>query len=276
MCGIAGIVDFKTRESNVSVVGHMLDLMAHRGPDASGIYQGATATLGHARLSIIDLSASGDQPIHNEDKTLWITFNGEIFNYPELRDDLVGKGHRFYTQTDTEVLVHLYEEHGTDMFAHLNGQFAFALWDARKQSLLLARDRVGIRPLFYHRGNQRLILGSEIKAIFADPTISRALEPRTLSDIFTCWTAMGGDTPFKDIHQLPPGHFAQFDKDGLYIQPYWVLPFGAETDDSKTVDDWVEEIRALLLDATRIHLRADVPVGAYLSGESTVPTPAPW
>ena len=266
MCGIAGIVDFKTRESNVPVVGHMLDLMAHRGPDASGIYQRAPATLGHARLSIIDLSASGDQPIHNEDKTLWITFNGEIFNYPELRDDLVGKGHRFYTQTDTEVLIHLYEAHGTDMFAHLNGQFAFALWDARKQSLLLARDRVGIRPLFYHLENQRLIFGSEIKAIFADPSISRALEPRTLSDIFTCWTAMGGATPFKDIHQLPPGHFARFDKDGLSIQPYWTLPFGAETDDSRSVDDWVEEIRALLLDATRIRLRADVPVGAYLSG----------
>jgi asparagine synthase (glutamine-hydrolysing) len=130
----------------------------------------------------------GDQPIHNEDKTVWITFNGEIFNYPELRDDLVSKGHRFYTQTDTEVLVHLYEEHGTDMFAHLNGQFAFALWDARKQSLLLARDRVGIRPLFYHQGNGGMIFGSEIKAIFADPDISRTLEPRSLSDIFTCWT----------------------------------------------------------------------------------------
>ncbi len=266
MCGIAGIVNFKTRETTAPVVGRMLDLMAHRGPDASGIYQSDPVALGHARLSIIDLSASGDQPIHNEDKRLWITFNGEIFNYPELRRDLIEKGHRFYTQTDTEVLIHLYEEHGTDMFAHLNGQFAFALWDDRRQSLLLARDRVGIRPLFYHQGNQRLTFSSEIKAIFADPSIPRSLDPQTMSDIFTCWTAMGGSTAFTDIHQLPPGHFARFDKDGLSIQPYWVLPFGAETDESKTVDDWVEEIRALLLDATRIRLRADVPVGAYLSG----------
>ncbi|BBO70448.1 asparagine synthetase B [Desulfosarcina alkanivorans] len=266
MCGIAGIVDFNNREAAAPVVGRMLDMMPHRGPDASGIYHCQPVTLGHARLSIIDLSASGDQPIHNEDKTVWITFNGEIFNYPELRSGLVEKGHRFYTRTDTEVLVHLYEEHGTDMFARLNGQFAFALWDGRKQSLLLARDRVGIRPLFYHRGNRRLTFSSEIKAIFADPDAPRALDAQTLSDIFTCWTAMGGATPFTDIHQLPPGHFARFDRDGLTLQPYWVLPFGAETDESKTEEDWVETIRALLLDATRIRLRADVPVGAYLSG----------
>lgn len=266
MCGIAGIVNFKHREAAKPVLGQMLDLMAHRGPDASGIYQCDPVALGHARLSIIDLSASGDQPIHNEDKTVWITFNGEIFNYPELRDDLVEKGHRFYTQTDTEVLVHLYEEHGSDMFAHLNGQFAFALWDERDQSLLLARDRVGIRPLFYHQANQRLVFSSEIKAIFADPSIPRCLEPQTLSDIFTCWSAMGGLTAFTGIRQLPPGHFARFDKNGLCLKPYWVLPFGTETDESKTVDDWVAEIRALLLDATRIRLRADVPVGAYLSG----------
>ena len=266
MCGIAGLVNFKIRETMTPIVGRMLDLMAHRGPDASGIYQCDPVALGHSRLSIIDLSASGDQPIHNEDKTVWITFNGEIFNYPELRSHLIEKGHRFYTQTDTEVLVHLYEEHGTDMFAHLNGQFAFALWDAREKSLLLARDRVGIRPLFYHQGNQRLAFGSEIKALFADPSIPRDLEPQTLSDIFTCWSAMDGLTPFTGIQQLMPGHYARFNAGGLSIQRYWGLPFGAATDESKTVEEWVAEIRALLLDATRIRLRADVPVGAYLSG----------
>ena len=247
-------------------MGRMLDLMAHRGPDASGIYAHGPVTLGHARLSIIDLSADGNQPIHNEDKSIWITFNGEIFNYPELRRNLIADGHQFYTQTDTEVLVHLYERYGTDMFGRLNGQFAFAIWDQRKHSLLLARDRVGIRPLFYHQENQRLVFSSEIKSIFADPSVSRELDPATLSDIFTCWTATGDRTPFAGIQQLPPGHFARFDQQGLAIQPYWTLPFGAEPDETKTVDEWVEEIRLLLLDATRIRLRADVPVGAYLSG----------
>lgn len=266
MCGIAGIVDYQARETMSPVVGRMLDLMAHRGPDASGIYQNAPVTLGHARLSIIDLSAIGHQPIHNEDKTVWITFNGEIFNYPELRSDLIDKGHKFYTQTDTEVLVHLYETYGTGMFERLNGQFAFAIWDAAAQSLLLARDRVGIRPLFFHHGDRRLLFASEIKALFADASIDRTLDPQTLSDIFTCWTAMGGATPFNGVRQLPPGHFARFDKNGLSIASYWQLPFGVDTDNDKTVDEWVEEIRALLLDATRIRLRADVPVGAYLSG----------
>ena len=266
MCGIAGIVNYHSNETATPVVETMLDLMAHRGPDASGIYHNDAVTLGHARLSIIDLSADGDQPIHNEDRSVWITFNGEIFNYPELRRDLIAGGHRFYTQTDTEVLVHLYEQYGTDMFAHLNGQFAFAIWDRAKQSLLLARDRVGIRPLFYHQSDSRLIFSSEIKALFADPSISRELDPATLSDIFTCWTATGDRTPFIGVQQLPPGHFAQFDQQGLRIRPYWTLPFGAATDETKSVDEWVEEIRALLLDATRIRLRADVPVGAYLSG----------
>jgi len=266
MCGIAGIVDFKSRETKTPVIGRMLDLMAHRGPDATGIYRSDPVALGHARLSIIDLSASGHQPIHNEDKTVWITFNGEIFNYPELRHDLLDKGHRFYTQTDTEVLVHLYEAYGTDMFERLNGQFAFAIWDAKDRSLVLARDRVGIRPLFYHTGNGRLTFASEIKAIFADPAIDRELDPQTLSDIFTCWTSLGAATPFRGIRQLPPGHFARFDSGGLRVRPYWQLPFGVATEPDKTVEEWVEEIRALLLDATRIRLRADVPVGAYLSG----------
>ncbi|GAB6904346.1 Asparagine synthetase [Desulfosarcina cetonica] len=266
MCGIAGIVNFGSREEMVPVVGHMLDLMAHRGPDATGIYQRDSVALGHARLSIIDLSDSGHQPIHNEDKTVWITFNGEIFNYPELREDLVEKGHRFYTQTDTEVLVHLYEAYGTDMFALLNGQFAFAIWDVNRQSLLMARDRVGIRPFFYHRHGQRLVFASEIKALFADPSIPRALDPGTLSDIFTCWTTMDGATPFSGVAQLPPGHYARFDAQGLSTCPYWRLPFGTPVDVDKPVGQWVEDVRAVLLDATRIRLRADVPVGAYLSG----------
>ena len=221
--------------------------------------------LAHARLSIIDLS-SGDQPIHNEDKSIWIVFNGEIFNYPELRNDLIHKGHRFSTHSDTEVLVHLYEEFGTKMFDVLNGQFAFAIWDIKKETLLLGRDRVGIRPLFYHLANNRMLFGSEIKSLFADTDIPRQLDPRVMSEIFTSWTPTGSETPFKDIYQIPPGHFAAFSKDGFKLKSYWCLSFDGAEAKEQDLSDWVEEFSALILDAARIRLRADVPVGAYLSG----------
>jgi len=149
MCGIAGIVDISPTEEKQHLLRRMLGLIRHRGPDAFGIYADSQVGLSSARLRILDL-AGGDQPIHNEDRSIWIVYNGEVFNYVELREDLERKGHRFYTKSDTEVLVHLYEELGTDLFSHLNGQFAIALWDKRNQSLLLARDRMGIRPLFYH------------------------------------------------------------------------------------------------------------------------------
>ena len=209
MCGIAGIINFKDSEDKRELLTRMVNLMHHRGPDASGLYLHGPVGLGHARLSIIDLSSSGIQPIHNEDRTIWIVFNGEIFNYPDLKIELEAKGHRFYTQTDTEVLIHLYEEKGPDMFQSLNGQFALAIWDDRAQSLLLGRDRVGIRPLFYHHRNGRLAFASEIKALFADPTIERQLDPQSLSDVFTCWTPLGEQTAFKNIFQLLPGHYAR-------------------------------------------------------------------
>jgi asparagine synthase (glutamine-hydrolysing) len=225
--------------------------------------------LAHARLSIIDLSG-GDQPIHNEDRSVWIVFNGEIFNYPELRRGLIDRGHQFYTQSDTEVLVHLYEENGPGLFDCLNGQFALAIWDDKRQSLLLGRDRMGIRPLFYYLKNRRLVFGSEVKALFADKRIPRCLDVQTLVDIFTCWSPLGTRTPFENIHQVPPGHYAEFSKNGLVVRPYWELAFREENrgvDKSlRSLQKWTEEIRSLLYDATRIRLRADVPVGAYLSG----------
>ncbi len=269
MCGIAGIVDFSESpaEPKEDLLRRMLAGICHRGPDAFGIYKDQHAGFAHSRLSIIDLSG-GDQPIHNEDKSLWLIFNGEIFNYPELRRDLLNRGHEFYTESDTEVLVHLYEEHGTEMFQYLNGQFAFALWDRRNECLLLCRDRLGVRPLFYHLVAERLVFGSEIKAVFADPRIPRAVNPQTLSDIFTCWTPLIPLTAFQDIYQIPPGHFALFSRNGMVLKPYWQLSFsdsGIE-DASRSLDDYMEELRYLLQDATRIRLRADVPVGAYLSG----------
>jgi asparagine synthase (glutamine-hydrolysing) len=265
MCGIAGIVDFNSPPPSEQLLRRMLGLLRHRGPDAFGIYLGEQAGLAHARLSIIDLSG-GDQPIHNEDRTIWIVYNGEVFNYPELRSFLEARGHRFYTNTDTEVLVHLYEEKGPEMLSDLNGQFAFALWDKRVGRLLLARDRLGIRPLFYHYQGGRLAFGSEIKSLFADSRIPRSINPQTVSDVFTCWTPLANLTAFQDIYQVPPGHYALFSQTGMFIHPYWQLSFSRPETGERPLSEWVEELKGLLSDATRIRLRADVAVGAYLSG----------
>ena len=265
MCGIAGIVDFESASPSEQILRRMLAVIRHRGPDAFGIYTGEQAGLAHARLSIIDLSG-GDQPIHNEDRTVWIVYNGEVFNYPELRKDLVAKGHHFYTNTDTEVVVHLYEEEGPELLRDLNGQFAFALWDQRRRRVLLARDRLGIRPVFYHRQGERLVFGSEIKSLFADSRIPRALNLQTVSDIFTCWTPFANLTAFQNIHELAPGHYALFSQSGMSIKPYWKLSFSHPEIRERPLTEWVEELKDLLHDAVRIRLRADVPVGAYLSG----------
>jgi asparagine synthase (glutamine-hydrolysing) len=264
MCGIAGIVDFK-RKPEEHLLRRMLGLIRHRGPDAFGIFTDPYAGLGSARLSIIDLSG-GDQPIHNEDKSIWVVYNGEVFNYPDIRENLEKSGHQFYTRTDTEVLVHLYEEYGPNFFNQLNGQFVFALWDQRKEILLLGRDRLGVRPLFFYLQDGYLVFASEMKAIFADPAIPRALDPRALSDIFTCWAPLGTTTPFKNINQLLPGHYATFSRRGITFRRYWHLPFGENSYVPRSLNDLTEELQHLLYDAARIRLRADVPVGAYLSG----------
>ncbi|MEJ2395034.1 MAG: asparagine synthase (glutamine-hydrolyzing) [Candidatus Thiodiazotropha sp.] len=220
----------------------------------------------HARLSIIDI-AGGDQPIRNEDGTIQLVFNGEIFNYLELRKTLIGQGHRFYTHSDTEVIVHLYEEYGLDFLQHLNGQFAIALWDTRLQRLVLARDRVGIRPLFYVENAKRLYFASEVKSIFTQPSIPRRIDPQALQEIFTFWSPLAPNSLFKDIKSLPPGHIMVIDKNGQQIKPYWDWAFPNEAiDTQKSADDWAEELRELMIDSVRLQLRADVPVGAYLSG----------
>lgn len=243
----------------------MLGLIRHRGPDSFGIYIDEKAGLGSARLSILDL-AGGDQPIHNEDRTVWIVYNGEVFNYPDLRAELERNGHRFYTKTDTEVLVHLYEDLGPEFLSKLNGQFAFAIWDSREQRLMLARDRMGIRPLFYHLENGRLLFGSEIKTIFAELSVSREIDLQTLSDIFTCWSPLGDATAFKGVRQLLPGHYALYREGQMKTRQYWRLSFSGVDGGERPFEAYLEELSALLYDATKIRLRADVPVGAYLSG----------
>ncbi len=265
MCGIAGIINFTAKEDKQEILKKMLGLMHYRGPDSTGIFNDDNAGLAHARLSIIDL-AGGDQPIHNEDHSIWVIFNGEIFNYPELRDDLELKGHQFYTKTDTEILVHLYEDHGQEMFKFLNGQFGFAIWDSKKKRALLGRDRMGIRPLFYYHENNRIVFGSEIKTIFADKNIQRCIDIRTLSNIFTCWSPLGDSTPFENIKQIPPGYYALFSQKGFEIKQYWKLSFNNTETNERPLSEWIDEFNQILLDATRIRLRADVPVGAYLSG----------
>ena len=173
-------------------------------------------------MSIIDLSG-GQQPIGNEDGTLWIVFNGEIFNYIELRPDLERRGHRFTTNSDTEIVLHLYEEYGPDCLKYLNGQFAIAIWDARQRRLFLARDRVGIRPVFYTLQDDQLIFGSEIKALLAHPAVQAEIQPEALAQVFTFWSTLAPHTIFRDVHELPPGHYLCLQDGELKIEPYWIL-----------------------------------------------------
>lgn len=273
MCGIIGTLNL-TRQAPIEdrSLYRMLQMIRHRGPDQAGLYYDETAGLGSARLSIIDLD-TGQQPIGNEDGSQWIVFNGEIYNYVELRPDLEARGHRFSTHTDTEVILHLYEEYGPECLRLLNGQFVFAIWDARQQRLFLARDRVGVRPLFYTVADGALIFASEIKAILADARVHAELDPVALDQIFTCWSTLSPRTVFKDIVDVPPGHYLVAQNGTLTLTRYWQLSFPPQAESSggavpafKADRDYVAALRELLIDAVRIRLRADVKVGAYLSG----------
>jgi asparagine synthase (glutamine-hydrolysing) len=272
MCGIAGILD--TGKGDVPdelQLRCMLASIRHRGPDDCGIYLAPTVALGSVRLSIIDLEG-GRQPICNEDKSLWIVFNGEIFNYVELRAELESRGHRFSTHTDTEVILHLFEESGPECLRQLNGQFAFALWNERDSSLFLARDRLGVRPLFYTNNNGVLIFGSEVKAIACHPSVKLEIDPVALNQVFTYWSAISPMSVFRGIRELSPGSYLTASQGQCTVKKYWEMDFPCG---NKSPSDWIaessedavlESFRELLVDAVKIRLRADVPVGAYLSG----------
>lgn len=265
MCGIVGVLNlYDPQPIPEELLRQMLAMIRHRGPDEFGIYRDEWVSLGNARLSIIDLGG-GQQPIANEDETLWIVFNGEIFNYQELRPDLEAKGHRFKTDCDTEVILHLYEEYGVDCLNHLNGQFAIALWDNRQRRLLIARDRLGIRPLFYTIQNGQLIFGSEIKTLLAHPQVHPEIDLESLQQVFTFWGVLPPQSIFKEICSLPPAHYLLIQDGQMKLEPYWSLEF-SEPAARRSVQDYLEEFEQLLIDATLIRLRADVPVGAYLSG----------
>lgn len=243
----------------------MAATIAHRGPDGEGVWSGRGVGLAHRRLSIIDL-ADGQQPMGNEDGSVQVVFNGEIYNYPALKSELESKGHRFRTNSDTEVLVHLYEELGEDLVKRLRGMFAFAIWDTKRERLLLARDRIGLKPLYYYRDSQRVLFGSEIKAILSQPDISRELDLNALEAYLTYGVVPGEQSIFRHIRKLPAAQTLTIDRSNWNASPktYWELK--VEPDESKTLDQWIEELEAKFDETTQTHRLADVPVGAFLSG----------
>lgn len=264
MCGIAGIFNFRTQESVSSrLLKAMTDSLVHRGPDDAGHYVSNEIGLGHRRLSIIDL-ASGQQPMTNEDRTVWVVFNGEIYNFLELHRFLESKGHQFKTRSDTEVIVHLYEEKGEDCFRELRGMFAIAIWDERKKTLLLARDRVGKKPLFYSYDGASIIFGSEIKAILQVPGISREIDLEALSDYFSFLYVPAPKSIFKGIRKILPGHYLTVSAKGLRQTQYWDLSFGEV--DNLTEQQWCNKLIETLQEAVQLRLMSEVPLGAFLSG----------
>ena len=267
MCGVAGIFHPDQREVDRVALLHMTRALIHRGPDEEGFHLEPGLGLGHRRLSIIDLG-TGQQPLCNEDGTIWVSFNGEIFNYLELRTDLEKRGHRFKTNSDTETLVHLYEEKGLDFVDDLNGQFAIALWDRNKRRLVLARDRVGIRPLFHATlADGSVLFASEMKAILSHGAIAAEIDPVAVGQVATLWVTLPPRTTFKGIDELGPGRMLVLENGQRREHQYWRHRFPALHEyEEKSFAYWQERVRETLHDAVRLQLRADVPVATYLSG----------
>jgi len=268
MCGIAGIYRVKTGGPvSEAELRPMVNAIAHRGPDSAGFFTEQNIGLGSRRLSIIDIPG-GAQPVYNEDKSICIVFNGEIFNYIELREQLIKKGHRFSTSGDTETIVHAYEEYGPDFTERLNGQFAFALWDSRKKELLLARDRIGIIPLFYTILQEgTLLFASEIKGLFASHMVRPELDPCGIKQVFSKWVNIPPRTVFKNINELPPATVCRVCGSGIVTKKYWDYKFpdmGAYED--RPLRYYTDRLEELLYDSVKIRLRSDVPVASYLSG----------
>jgi asparagine synthase (glutamine-hydrolysing) len=263
MCGICGKLALD-REAKVSpsLIKAMADAIVHRGPDDEGFYISGQVGLGFRRLSIIDLSG-GHQPLSNEDKSIWIVFNGEIYNYQELRVFLLSKGHVFSTHSDTEVIVHLYEEFGEACIEQLRGMFAFAIWDSREDTLLIARDRVGIKPLYYTLTKDSLVFGSEIKAILADPSVKVEVDPAIIDRFLTFDYTPGNETLFKGIYKLAPGSYMLVRNGKVEIKKYWDLHF---FESNLSLPDAENQLMEMLEESVRLHMISDVPVGFLLSG----------
>ncbi len=270
MCGIAGVLHHESEPVSRALLERMIAPLRHRGPDDRGILVDGPAGLAHARLSIIDLDG-GRQPMPNEDHSIWVTFNGEIFNYLELREMLRRKGHRLATRSDTEVIVHMYEEFGDRCIEHFNGQWALAVWDRPRRRVFLSRDRLGIRPLYYASVGNKFLFASEVKSLLVDPDLPRRIDPRGLNQLFTFWSTLPPTTVFSGVSELPAGHNLIVEDGRLRVDRYWQLEYDPTPMDERQC---AEQLLELLFDATRLRLRSDVPVGAYLSGglDSTVTT----
>ncbi len=265
MCGICGKFAFDSGATvDGALIQSMLDSIQHRGPDDQGVYLAPQVGLGHRRLSIIDLN-TGHQPLSNEDGSVWIIFNGEIYNYRALRAFLLSKGHTFRTQTDTEVIVHLYEEFGPACVEKLRGMFAFALWDQRERSLMLARDRVGIKPLYYSVTGESIVFGSEIKAILEDAAVAREAAPEMIDRFLTFYFLPGEETLFKGVSKLAPGHFLIAKGGAVRVHQYWELGF-TKPSRRPGFEEAKEQLCDLLSESVGLHMIADVPVGVLLSG----------
>jgi asparagine synthase (glutamine-hydrolysing) len=267
MCGICGVVDLTGRgRADAGLVQRMCSRIQHRGPDGDGFYSAPNLAMGMRRLSIIDIAGS-DQPLYNEDRSLALVFNGEIYNYVELRADLIKRGHVPNTDGDGETILHLYEEYGLDLFAHLRGMYAFALWDAPRQRLVLAVDHIGMKPLYLHERDGMLHFASEVKALLADPDTPRALNIDALDTYLTFGYMIGTDTLFEGIRRLPPGHCLVAESGTTRELEYW--SFGAKNishASGESEGKLIEVARGLLTDAVHSHLRSDVPLGLFLSG----------
>ncbi len=265
MCGICGIHTANTSPEELrSQVTTMSNVIEHRGPDGEGVFVADSIALGHRRLSIIDLGG-GDQPIFNEDQSICIVFNGEIYNYRELREDLIRRGHQFRTSSDTEVIVHLYEEHGIDCVKKLNGMFAFAIWDANKDRLFISRDRLGEKPLYYAYNNQTLIFGSELKALLSHPECRPELDLEVLEMYLSYGYVPEPYCIYKGIRKLPAANSLTLENNSLNLHRYWSLPELTGTD-KRPFEVVRDELELLIRDSIRLRLRSDVPVGAFLSG----------
>ena len=264
MCGIVGIVNNSNRPVEQGLLEQMNCSIVHRGPDEDGSYLKENVGLAMRRLSIIDL-ASGRQPIHNADKSKWIVYNGEIYNYQEIRDDLEARGHSFYTNSDTEAIVHLFDEEGPECLRHLRGMFAFAIWDERDRSLFIARDRVGKKPLLYsHQPNGDLIFGSEFQALLKHPAISREVDLDALDDYMSFLCVPAPKTAFKQIRKLEPGHWLRWKDGQIETQRYWRPDFSKKIKISE--EDAIDETTRILRESTRLRMISEVPLGAFLSG----------